>query len=165
MNPEATEIRRSDIRSATARRLVQALNAEMLERYPEDGTADLFKLELDIDEVAQGQGLFLVAYSDGVPLACGALKLLDPDTAEIRRMYVDPRGRGRGLGRRLLAALEAEARLLGAEQLVLGTGPRQPDAIALYINSGFSEIEAFGGYETHPLNLFMGKRLKKSSAA
>jgi GNAT superfamily N-acetyltransferase len=153
----AIEIRRAAITSSAARKLILALNAELSARYPEDGTAAHFRL--DAGEVAHGRGAFLVAYAGGAPLACGAVRLLGADTAEIKRMYVRPSARGRGLGRRMLGALEAEARTLGAKQIVLETGPRQPEAIALYARAGFAEIAAFGEYEDSPLSVFMGKDL------
>ena len=157
MSRQTIDIRRTDIASAVAERLLLALNAEMLERYPEYSTKDYFRLEPS--EVVPGRGAFLIVYCDDTPLACGAVRLIDPDTAEIRRMYVEPGARRRGLGRSLLEALEAEARRLGAKALLLATGPRQPDAVAAYASKGFSEIAAFGEYEAEPLSLFMGKQL------
>jgi GNAT superfamily N-acetyltransferase len=145
------------LNSRAALELVLALNAELLARYPEDDTANHFRL--DAEEVAPGRGAFLVAYAGDHPLACGAIRLLDAETAEIKRMYVHPDARGRGVGRRLLAALEVEARILGARKMVLETGPRQPEAIALYSSAGFSRIGAFGEYDSSPLSVFMGKEL------
>ena len=151
------EVRREPLTSHVATALILALNAELTARYPEDRSADHF--ELDADEVAPGRGVFLIAYASDRPLACGAIRLLDADTAEVKRMYVEPRARGQGLGRRLLRALEAEARMLGVKRVVLETGPRQPEAIALYTRVGFSTIAAFGEYENSPLSVFMGKDL------
>ncbi|HET8679805.1 MAG TPA: GNAT family N-acetyltransferase [bacterium] len=157
INAQEIEFRREALTSVIATALILALNAELIARYPEDRTADHF--ELDADEVAPGRGVFLVAYAGSRPLACGAIRLLDADTAEVKRMYVEPGARGYGLGRRLLRALEAEAQLLGARRIVLETGPRQPEAIALYLRAGFSKIAAFGEYANSPLSVFMGKDL------
>ncbi|MGQ0569688.1 MAG: GNAT family N-acetyltransferase [Armatimonadota bacterium] len=157
MNAQDIGVRREPITSNAAKELILALNAELSERYPDDGTANHFRL--DADEVAHGRGAFLVAYAGDKALACGAIRLLDADTAEIKRMYVEPSARGLGLGRRLLGALEAEARILGVKKIVLETGPRQPEAIALYSRAGFSRIAAFGEYESSPLCVFMGKEL------
>ena len=74
------------------------------------------------------------------------MRRIEPGVAEIKRMYVDPSARGRGVGRQILDALEAEARRLGARRIVLETGPRQPEAIALYARAGFAEIPLFGEY-------------------
>src|SRR5262245_54116462 len=115
--------------SPAARRLIPALNAELEGRYPEAG-ADHFRL--DPEEVGPGRGAFVVAYAAGEPVGCGAVRRLDADVAEIKRMYVIPALRGRGIAGRVLAALEDEARTLGVARLVLETGVRQPEAIALY---------------------------------
>lgn len=148
---------REGLESAIAQALIAALNAELSERYPEDDSANHFRL--DGHEVAPGRGTFLVAYDESVPIGCGAVRRIDEGVAELKRMYVAPAMRGRGVGRALLAALEAEARQLGVTRLVLETGPRQPEAIALYEREGFVSIPAFGEYEDHPLSVFMGKDL------
>ena len=152
------EIRREDILSSVANALIQSLNAELSERYPEEG-ANHFRL--DSEEVAEGRGAFLVAYRDGHPVGCGAIRLLDVDTAEIKRMYVGPGARGHGIGRMILDSLESEARRLGARRLVLETGERQPEAVALYARAGFSRIPAFGEYIGSPLSVCMAKSLQK----
>jgi GNAT superfamily N-acetyltransferase len=153
------EILRADVLSQVARQLIDALNAELTERYPEDG-ANFFRL--DAEEVAEGRGAFLVAYMAGNPVGCGAVRRDDQKVAEIKRMYVAPAARGQGVGRRILSELEAEARRLGARRLVLETGPRQPDAIALYSGAGFLKIPLFGEYlnSPHPeLSVCMAKEL------
>jgi len=154
---DAVTVERTDVRSPGARALIEALNAELLSRYPEPGT-DHF--ELDADEVAPGRGAFLIASRAGEAVGCGAVRRIDPGTGEIKRMYVSPPARGFGLGRTVLAALEAEARALGLVRLVLETGVRQPEAIALYERAGFSRIGPFGAYEAHALSVFMGKDLR-----
>jgi GNAT superfamily N-acetyltransferase len=74
-------------------------------------------------------------------------------------MYVLPELRGRGIARRLLDALEDEARSLGVSRLLLETGTRQPEAIALYLKVGFFPTDPYGEYPTSPLNVFFEKRL------
>lgn len=152
----AIEIRREDILSPVAQQLIGALNAELDHRYPEEG-ANFFRL--DADEVAEGRGGFFVAYNSGKPVGCGAVRRTDPHVAEIKRMYVAPTARGRGVGRRILDALEAEARRLGARRLVLETGPRQPEAIALYSRAGFTEIPLFGEYIGSEFSVCLAKDL------
>jgi GNAT superfamily N-acetyltransferase len=149
-------VEREDLRSATAATLIQALNEELSQRYPEDG-ANHFGL--DPEEVGEGRGVFLVVRSADRPVACGAVRRLDSQTAEIKRMYVVPELRGQGIARRLLAALEAESSALGISRLVLETGDRQPDALALYERAGFDRIPAFGEYVDSPLSVCMAKRL------
>lgn len=164
-------IRREDLASQTARDLIGALNAELMGMYSEPG-ANHFAL--DPGEVAPGRGAFLVAWRGEQPVGCGAVRLLatgdpervpqapaiDPVTAELKRMYVDPALRGAGIGRRLVEALEAEARRLGAGQLVLETGIRQAAALALYEKCGFARIPLYGEYNLSPdTSICLGKPL------
>ena len=115
--------------------LIEALNADLRARYPGDG-CDYFRL--DPEEVRPGRGAFVVAYDADTPVGCGAVRVIDSGVAEIKRMYVLPDVRGRGIARRMLEALEREARSLGVAKLLLETGTRQPEAIALYSKAGFS---------------------------
>lgn len=82
----------------------------------------------------------------GEPLACGGLRPLEPGCAEIKRMFVVPHARGRGLSRLLLAALERTAAERGWPVLRLETGERQVEALALYTRHGYRPIERFGHY-------------------
>ena len=122
--------------------------------YPEEG-ANHFRLEAK--EVEEGSGAFLVVYDRGNPVGCGAIRRLDRHTAEIKRMYVDPAARRRGIGRIILEALEAEARKLAASRIVLETGERQRAALGLYESRGFTRIPPFGEYENSPLSICMEK--------
>lgn len=150
-------IARAPLGAAVSRALIAALDAELSALYPEPG-ANHFRL--DPVEVADGQGAFLVVYRGGAAVGCGALRLLDPETAELKRMYVAPAARGTGLGRRLVAALEAEARALGVRRLVLETGTRQAAALALYAATGFRPIPLFGEYRLSPdTSVCLGKEL------
>jgi putative acetyltransferase len=156
--PSEWKIRRENIPSPVANSLIQSLNAELSKLYPEEG-ANHFRL--DPDEVAEGRGAFYVAYCDGRPVGCGAIRLLDADTAEVKRMYVMPGARSRGIARALLDSLESDARRLGARRLVLETGERQAEALALYAHAGFCRIPAFGEYAGSPLSVCMAKALQK----
>jgi len=131
-------------------------SAELSSRYPEDGATHF---RLDPDEVAPGRGAFLVATRAGEPVGCGAVRRIEAETGEIKRMYVSPEARGHGVGRAVLAALETEARAPGLARLVLETGIRQPEAIALYERAGFSRIPAFGEYVNSPVSVCMAKDL------
>lgn len=150
------EIRHASLDSAVARRLIESLNAELLARYPEEGATHF---RLDVDEVAPGRGAFVVAYRADDPVGCGAIRRIDDDVAEIKRMYVVPEARGARLAAAILAALEAEARALAVARLVLETGERQPEAIALYRRAGFVVIPRFGEYVDSALSLCMAKAL------
>ena len=100
---------------------------------------------VDPAEFSAPNGAFLVAYVDGVPLACGGWRVNGGD-AEIKRMYVVPAGRGRGVARRILAELEASARAAGITRVILETGTKQPEAITLYTSSGYTRIPGYGIY-------------------
>jgi putative acetyltransferase len=158
MTSEAITIARAELTADVSGTLIEALNAELSALYPEPG-ANHF--ELETTEVAEGCGAFLVLYMEGAPVGCGALRLLDAETAELKRMYVSPIVRRRGLGRRLVAALEAEARTLGVRRLVLETGVRQAAALALYRTTGFHPIPLFGEYCLSPeTSVCLGKDLQ-----
>jgi putative acetyltransferase len=157
MATENIIIQRADLMDERSLALITSLNAELQAMYPEPG-ANHFKL--DPGEVAEGRGAFLVVYREGTPVGCGALRMLDPETGELKRMYVDPTQRGQGLGRRLVEALEAEARALGVQRLVLETGTRQLAALALYEATGFRPIPLYGEYCLSPdTSVCLGKEL------
>jgi GNAT superfamily N-acetyltransferase len=99
---------------------------------------------------ADDMGPVVLARSDGVPVAMGALRQLGPDVAEVKRMFVVPEARGRGVAKAVLAALETAARERGWTTLRLETGPLQPEAIGLYTAAGYRPIPAFGAYAGHP---------------
>ena len=84
--------------------------------------------------------------ADGAAVACGALRVVDPDTVEIKRMFCPRRGARDRPGPANLAALEAEAAALGAAQVVLETGDKQHEAIGLYESAGYRPIPCFGAY-------------------
>ena len=140
-------VRSERLDSPTALGLITSLNAELSERYPEPGATHF---RLNLEEVRPGRGAFLVAYRGDRPIGCGAVRRLASGVCEVKRMYVDPNERGRGIGRAVLASLEAEARRLGAARLVLETGTRQPEAIALYLRAGFVKTPPYGEYLKSP---------------
>jgi putative acetyltransferase len=151
------EIKREALDSPAARTLIARLNAELDAAYPEEG-ANHFRL--DPEEIAPGRGAFFVAYLDDEPVGCGAVRRLDGRDAEVKRMFVAERLRGRGLGRALLDTLEDEARALGATRLVLETGTRQREAMALYERAGFRQIPLYDEYLSSPrTSLCMAKEL------
>ena len=153
---EPLVLRRADISQSDAQSLIAALNAELSARYPEPGATHF---RLDADEVAEGRGAFLIASLAARPVGCGGVRRIDSGMAEIKRMYVVPGARGRSIGSRILFALEDEARNLGATRLVLETGGRQPEALALYARAGFVRIPAFGEYVGSPFSICMEKIL------
>lgn len=100
---------------------------------------------------------FVVAYLDGEPVGCGALR----PPGEVKRMYVDPTRRGAGIGRAILADLEARAAKAGYDRLVLETSIRQPEAIALYERAGFTPIPCYGDYATSTISRCFEKHLPR----
>jgi len=149
------EVRDEPLASPVAQELIAALNAELLALYPPE---ECFH-DLAEDEVAPGQGRFLVAWDGEVPVGCGAIRRLDNGRAELKRMYVVAERRGRGISWAVLEALEATARELGAKSIVLETGVRQPAAIGLYGSAGYVPIPAFGAYVTSASSVCMERRM------
>lgn len=163
MTTDTITITRTAITDDVSRGLIAALNAELQAAYPEPG-ANHFQVAPD--DVGVGRGAFLVVRRAGVPVGCGAVRLLDDETAELKRMYMAPPARGTGLGRRLVEALEAEARALGARRLVLETGVRQAAALALYQATGFAPIPLYGEYCLSPdTSVCLGKELTPTPAS
>jgi GNAT superfamily N-acetyltransferase len=138
------EIRAVPYDDPLARSMVTAALADLAGRYGGvgDGTP------VDPADFAPPAGTFLVASLDGEPVGCVAWRTHGGDggTAELKRLYTAPAVRGRGLARRLLAAVEESARSHGRKRIILECGHRQPEAIALYESSGYERIEDFGFY-------------------
>ncbi|MEU3724401.1 GNAT family N-acetyltransferase [Streptomyces sp. NPDC031705] len=132
--PDATALRR-------------AYYAEVAGRYWKrsvtEAEIDQGLLDFPADDLVPPTGWFVVGRLDGRPLACGGIRLLDPATAELTRVYVDRRARGTGGGAALLAALEEAARQLGATRLRLDTRTDLVEARALYARHGYREIPAY----------------------
>ena len=142
--------------SPDARRLVAALDAGLAELYPPE---QRFGPNLKAEHLEAGRGAFLVARDGDQAVGCGAIRLLDPTTAEAKRMYVEPDHRGRGVGKAVLAGLEAAARLLGVQRLVLETGVHQEAAISLYRHAGFTPVDCWGEYASSPTSICFEKNL------
>ena len=141
-------------------RMVEEVQAEYVARY---GSPDRSPVDPLLFEPPHG--LFVIGYDDAGPVATGAWRrgavpaFGTTETAEIKRMYVAPRGRGQGHARRILAHLEQTARDAGVEALVLETGIAQPEAIALYTSSGYTPIPGFGYYCGSDLSRCFGRPL------
>lgn len=142
--------------SADARRLIAALDASLAELYPPE---QRFGPNLKAEHLENGHGTFLVAREHGRAVGCGAVRLLDSTTAEAKRMYVEPDRRGNGVGRAVLAGLEAAAKQLGVRRLVLETGIYQDAALAFYRRAGFTPIDCWGGYASSPTSICLEKPL------
>ncbi|MEO1061671.1 MAG: GNAT family N-acetyltransferase [Actinomycetota bacterium] len=128
--------------SAAARHCLESYYAELDDRF--DTGFDLATaLPVGDDDMRPPAGLLLVAWLRSAPVGCGALKLADPEIAEIKRVWVDGATRGLGLGRRLLRSLEERAGAAGRRVVRLDTNETLVEAIALYRSAGYVEVEAF----------------------
>jgi GNAT superfamily N-acetyltransferase len=135
-----------------ARYLVEQVQAEYVQRY---GGRDAAAVEPG--EFLPPRGVFLVAEVDGVPAGCGAWRALSPGVAEIKRVYVEPGFRRRGLAQQVVAALEDGAARAGHRSVVLNTGQEQPEALALYAQLGYEPVTGYGIYACAPGAVFLGK--------
>jgi len=140
--------------SADALRLVGALDAHLASRYPPD---QRFGPNLRPEHLAPGLGTFVVARLDGVAVGCGAIRRLDEGIAEVKRMFVKPELRGRGVAKQLLDRLEGDARAMGVNRLVLETGIHQAEAIGLYRQAGFTPVDCWGEYANAPTSVCFEK--------
>jgi GNAT superfamily N-acetyltransferase len=132
----------ADPRGADARRCLQAYFAELSSRF-DSGFDPALSIPADDDDLTPPVGVLLVAALRDEPVGCGALKFHDDAPAEIKRMWVSPAVRGLGLGRRLLAELEAHATARGVRTLRLETNRALTEAIGLYRSAGYREVGAF----------------------
>ena len=133
--------------------LFSELDEDIRRRYP--GPPD----GVDGFEFVATHGYAVVAWSAGEPIGCGAFRPVSRTTVEIKRMYVRPAYRGRGIARRMLVALEDEARARGYAEAILETGTRQPEAIALYRCCGYREIAPYEPYVANPYSVCFAKAL------
>jgi GNAT superfamily N-acetyltransferase len=147
-----------DVRTVPADRppatdLVEAMVVEVSEMY---GRIDVPGApSATPGDFSPPSGTFLVIYDGETPVAGGGVKRLDDGACEIKRMYVVPEARGRGLGRVLLEALEDAARSLGYAIARLDTGPQQPEAQAMYERAGYRPI---GNFNNNPFASFWGEK-------
>lgn len=127
-----------------ARELIGELEAELSREYsPEQ------RHGFSVERLFQPGVLFFVAHLSGEAVGCGGIALED-GFAEVKRMYVRPSARGRGVARAILSRLEDEARSRGKKRLALETGDVRFDAMRLYERAGFTRCAAFGQYTAMP---------------
>lgn len=150
LNLSFTRISAEDPDSVDAQWCLQQYFAELRERF--DHSFDASKsIPADVDELRAPRGAFLVARLDGRLVGCGAVKLVEPGVASVKRMWVSRSMRGVGVGRRILLALEAEAASLDVKTLRLETNKNLHEAQALYRRNGYREVPAFNSepYANH----------------
>ena len=134
--------------------LIEALDAYANALYPPESNH-----LLDIAALCDPAVIFLVVRDGGEAVGCGAVMRDPRGWGEVKRMYVRPDQRGRGIGKRVLAEIEATARDSRLPMLRLETGVHNTEALALYRRAGFAECAAFGDYAPDPLSVFMEKRV------
>lgn len=153
-------VERRPITHPDSMRMVEAVQAEYVERYGGRDESPITPADFE-----DPRGMFFVGYLDGEPVATGAWRRSEvplvgaESTAEIKRMYVVPAAQRRGLARAMLSHLESTARDIGVDGLVLETGLKQPEAIALYTSSGYVPIPGFGHYCGSELSRCFGRLL------
>ena len=157
-------IRRVRFDHPDAVKLNDEVQAEYHVRYGDGGDATA----LAPADFESPNGVYLIAYDEtGRPLATGGWRAQDKNgegnedgDAELKRMFVVEAMRGRGLARRMLTALEADARAAGRRRMVLETGTKQPEAIALYTSSGYEPCVKFGYYRHYESSRCFAKALQ-----
>jgi len=142
-----------------ARELIAELDELLAPNYPPESRHGYSVDKLLLEEVA-----FFVVAVDGVPAGCGGVQLVAGDYAELKRMYVRPAFRGRGLGRHLVEHLSGHAAEHGIDVIRLETGVLQVEAIGLYESMGFRRIPPFGPYWDDPVSVCLERRLDGSRA-
>jgi GNAT superfamily N-acetyltransferase len=120
--------------------LVKLLDADLAIRDGEDHSFYAQFNKIDLIKYA------VVAYENNIPLGCGAIKAFDANTMEIKRMYVKPESRGKGIASKILSELEAWASELSYNKCLLETGIKQPEALRLYTKNGYERIPNYGQY-------------------
>lgn len=137
-----TDLIRTDSESADFRELVRLLDEDLQMR---DGADHPFYAQFNkIDKIRHA----VVAYENDVAVGCGAIKKYAESVAEVKRMFVRPECRGRGIAKKILDELETWAAELDYSECVLETGKKQPEAIGLYQKSGYQLIPNYGQYES-----------------
>ena len=134
--------------------LIEELDRHLGRLYPAESN-----YLMDLDALSAPDVRFFAANEGDDVLGCGAIKLFE-DYAEVKRVYVASRARGRGVALRILRALEAATREAGLKIMRLETGIYQPDAIALFEKAGFRRCSSFGDYpKDDPYSVFMERHL------
>ena len=150
---EKVTIHLGDPGSPDARKLIAELDNYLSSLYPAESNH-----LLSVEALRRSNVTFLMAQINGKAAGCGAFVNFG-DYAEIKRMFVLPEFRGRGISRVVLESLEAHARVNGWTTLKLETGTLQAPAIALYESAGYRPIESWGAYAESPFSLCFAKAL------
>jgi DNA-binding MarR family transcriptional regulator/predicted GNAT family acetyltransferase len=156
LNRDQLDIRPADPDSPEAIACLTAYFNELAARIPGLDMGKFPVPDPGADSYRPPQGRFLVAWSDDLPVACVSLRPLDATTAEVKRLWVHDSARGQGLARRLMAAIEDEARAMGHSSLKLDTNSILTEAVDLYRATGWT---ATAPYTTPPADIWLEKIL------
>ncbi|TBN41898.1 GNAT family N-acetyltransferase [Paracoccus subflavus] len=146
----------ADPRDTTARECLDHYYGELARRFRQGFDVSLSR-DPEAEDMLPPRGVFLVAWSGGQPVGCAGLKGFGRGEAEVKRVWVAPAARGQGLARRLMDEIEARAAGLGIHRLMLDTNSALTEALALYRNTGWTEIDRFND-DPYP-DRFFEKRL------
>jgi GNAT superfamily N-acetyltransferase len=151
----AIKLLRTDSNNADFRKLVALLDSDLAVR---DGAEHAFYAQFNkIDKIRE----VVVAYENEKAVGCGAFREYSMDAAEIKRMFVRPENRGRGIAGQILTELESWAKELNYSECILETGLKQPEAIKLYQKSGYEKIPSYGQYLNVENSVCMRKLFNK----
>ncbi|AHV98306.1 GNAT family N-acetyltransferase [Paenibacillus sabinae] len=134
--------------------LISQLDGYLFELYPPEEV-----YLVDFEDPYVNDIYFIVAYLDSRPVGCGAIKKLDEDHVELKRFFVEPECRNKGIAGKIVHRLEEEAASQGYKGIKLETGDLQTEAVGFYKKNGYGEIERFGEYADCPSSLCFEKRI------
>jgi len=147
-------LKRDNSSNPEFRKLILQLDSDLNGRYGKD------QAEYDKYNMIDYIETVVIAYFDDIAAGCGCFKNYDEKTIEIKRMFVKPEFRGKGISKMILKELENWGRQLGYTKAILETGNRQTEAIGLYEKNGYMRIKNFGQYANMPLSICMEKILQ-----
>jgi putative acetyltransferase len=151
--PDPLEIVRTSFRHLDFNAMIIELDEDLRSRYgSEQDIYDQYNKIAHIDTV-------IVAYENGRAVGCGCFKPYDDDTVEVKRMFVRPQYRGKGISKIILKELERWASEMRYQKIVLETGMEQPEAIGLYKRLGYRVIDNFGHYQNMSTSVCFEKQL------
>jgi len=146
-------VKRTDSNDNDFQSLVSRLDEDLWSRYGE------MQMEYRKWNVIENLPTVILIYADNKPVGCGCFKHFEAGTVELKRMFVDPGYRSKGIGAMIIKELEEWAKELGHHSIVLETAIGQPEAIHLYKKSGFTDIPRYGQYADKTQSICMKKIL------
>lgn len=150
---ESLHLKRTTSFDPDFRTLINELDADLRDRNGE--VMDIYDQHNIIEQI----DTVVIAYLEDKPAGCGCFKSYDTETVEVKRMFVRPQGRGKGLSLKILTELERWALDLGFQYTILETGSKQTEALGLYHKAGYIEIPKYGPYVDLPDSICFHKSL------